>query len=99
MRTRSSLGRGGDAGHASASESHLETLKNRVRREDRERNTKNKFIRWLEDVHFKYNITSGLYMLDPWERFAFNLVALLVFLLVVFSAYRQMVFIWNFFTP
>lgn len=50
----------------------------------------------MDDILFKYNITSGLYMLDPWERVVFNLVALLVLLLVVFSGYRQVVFVLNF---
>ncbi len=36
-------------------------------------------------------------MLDPWERWVFNVVALLIFSLVGISAYTQIMFLWNMF--
>ena len=53
--------------------------------------------RWVGDLQFKYNITLGLYMLDPWERLVFNFAALLIFTLVGISAYTQLQFLWNMF--
>ena len=45
--------------------------------------------RWLELKVFQYNITFGLYMLEPWERLVFNVAGLLVLGLVGFSVSKQ----------
>ncbi len=47
----------------------------------------------LEKLYFRYNITSGLFMLDPWERLIFNCVAVLIIALVIFSVYRNAAFL------
>ena len=45
--------------------------------------------RWLELRVFQYNITFGLYMLEPWERLVFNAAGLLALGLVGFSVSKQ----------
>ena len=45
---------------------------------------------------FQYNITFGLYMLDPWERWVFNVVALVTVSLLVYSVGRQAQWVWDY---
>ncbi|WZN62210.1 hypothetical protein HKI87_05g37460 [Chloropicon roscoffensis] len=99
MKTRSSTRTAGGEEEPKAQNEYLEVLKKRVEEARQRERDRGVFIRmrdFVDDILFKYNITSGLYMLDPWERVVFNLVALLVLLLVVFSGYRQVVFVLNF---
>jgi hypothetical protein len=48
-----------------------------------------KLRRWLDLRIFQYNITFGLYMLEPWERLVFNAAGLLALGLVGFSVSKQ----------
>ena len=45
---------------------------------------------------FQYNITFGLYMLDPWERWVFNVAALVTVSLLVYSVGRQAQWVWDY---
>ena len=45
---------------------------------------------------FQYNITFGLYMLDPWERWVFNIAALVTVSLLVYSVGRQAQWVWDY---
>ena len=49
----------------------------------------------LEVKIFQYNITFGLYMLDPWERWVFNVAALVTVSLLVYSVGRQAQWVWE----
>ncbi|QDZ21322.1 hypothetical protein HOP50_05g38530 [Chloropicon primus] len=99
MRTRASLRKKGDELGAGASgdgvsDPELKELKKRKQRDrDQVLSVTETMKSWVDDTIFKYNITFGLYMLDPWERCVFNLVAFLVFLFIIFSIYRQVVYI------
>ncbi|KAF9971954.1 hypothetical protein BGZ73_005006 [Actinomortierella ambigua] len=42
----------------------------------------------LGEYNLKYQITLGLYMLEPWERAVFNSVMLLGFLLTTYATYN-----------
>mmetsp|Transcript_1138 Transcript_1138/g.2616 ORF Transcript_1138/g.2616 Transcript_1138/m.2616 type:complete len:106 (-) Transcript_1138:396-713(-) len=104
MRLRSSVDKNGQGETTSEEEvksedgSHLHILRQRIE-EDRKRKRSlwSKTFGWVGDLQFKYNITLGLYMLDPWERWVFNFAALLIFTLVGISAYTQLQFLWNMF--
>ena len=43
--------------------------------------------RYIDVKIFQYNVTFGLYMLDPWERWLFNSVAFSLIALMVYSSY------------
>jgi len=83
-----------DVNEASANKALLRQLKARAEEEkNMKRSIGTRIKGCFEQSVFTYNITLGLYMLDPWERVVFNVAALLVFFLVAFSGYRQVLFI------
>ena len=41
---------------------------------------------WLEKKHYEYNVMTGIYMLDTWERCLFNVVIL--FIVIVTTYYN-----------
>jgi hypothetical protein len=86
-----------EVNEASANKALLRQLKERAEAEkNAKRSIGDRIKGCFEESVFTYNITLGIYMLDPWERVVFNVAALLVFFLVAFSAYRQVLFILDF---
>ncbi|GAQ83441.1 hypothetical protein KFL_001480100 [Klebsormidium nitens] len=45
-------------------------------------------VHWIDVKIFQYNVTFGLYMLDRWERWLFNICAFSLIFAVGYSSYK-----------
>jgi Small subunit of serine palmitoyltransferase-like len=53
-----------------------------------------KFFANVKDLILKYEVTLGLYMLEPWEKCIFNCLALIFAMLLVYAT-QQVVPAWQ----
>ncbi|KAG0255480.1 hypothetical protein BG011_005090 [Mortierella polycephala] len=42
----------------------------------------------LKQVNYRYEVTTGLYMLEPWEKAVFNSVVMVGLLLTTYASYN-----------
>ncbi|MFS7951359.1 putative small subunit of serine palmitoyltransferase [Helianthus anomalus] len=45
---------------------------------------------WAQRKIYLYNVTFGLYMLDPWERYLFNAVVAVLMWFIFYNGYRNL---------
>lgn len=49
-----------------------------------------KFREWVSLKYYQYELNSGIYMLEPWERVLFNVILIGFILLSIVSSYYFM---------
>ncbi|KAI3737304.1 hypothetical protein L2E82_27301 [Cichorium intybus] len=47
-------------------------------------------MNWAQRKIFLYNVTFGLYMLDPWERYLFNALVIVLMWFIFYNGYRNL---------
>lgn len=52
--------------------------------------TQTKLLESLNIINYKYQLTFGLYMLEPWERAIFNTIVVLLGLLCLYAFTSQL---------
>ncbi|KAG0227580.1 hypothetical protein B0O80DRAFT_454195 [Mortierella sp. GBAus27b] len=43
---------------------------------------------YLKQLNYSYEVTTGLYMLEPWEKAVFNSVVMVALLLTTYATYN-----------
>ncbi|KAK3810903.1 MAG: small subunit of serine palmitoyltransferase-like protein [Benniella sp.] len=43
---------------------------------------------YVKQLNYSYEVTTGLYMLEPWEKAVFNSVVMVGFLLTTYATYN-----------
>ncbi|PWA55318.1 hypothetical protein CTI12_AA429560 [Artemisia annua] len=47
-------------------------------------------MNWAQRKIYLYNVTFGLYMLDPWERYLFNALVVVLMWFIFYNGYRNL---------
>ncbi|KAI3807046.1 hypothetical protein L1987_22966 [Smallanthus sonchifolius] len=47
-------------------------------------------MNWVQRKIYLYNVTFGLYMLDPWERYLFNGLVIVLMWFIFYNGYRNL---------
>ncbi|KAK1427616.1 hypothetical protein QVD17_16306 [Tagetes erecta] len=47
-------------------------------------------MNWVQRKIYLYNVTFGLYMLDPWERYLFNALVIVLMWFIFYNGYQNL---------
>ncbi|KAI4370529.1 hypothetical protein MLD38_018876 [Melastoma candidum] len=52
-------------------------------------------MNWIQRKVYLYNVTFGLYMLDWWERYLFNILVIVLMWFIFYNTSRYVIRFWQ----